>query len=58
MKHLLNKLIGKQTKHWISNLPNQEKHFFFKPISIEGFWMVGLTKLEVYNSFFVLTEKK
>ena len=27
VKHLLNKLIENQKKHWNLNLPNQEKHF-------------------------------
>ena len=32
--------------------------FQFKtPIQIKGFWMIGLTDLEVYNSFFNITEE-
>ena len=30
----------------------KETFYFKTPISIEGSWMIGLTDLEVYNSFF------
>ena len=35
----------------------REKFHFKPPISIEGFWMIGLTDLEVYNSIFNITEE-
>ena len=34
----------------------RETFHFNPPILIEGSWMVGLTDLEVYNSFFNITE--
>ena len=34
-----------------------ETFHFQTPISIEGFWMLGLTSLEVYNSIFKITEE-
>ena len=36
--------------------PNETFHFK-PPIPIEGSWMIGLTDLEVYNSFFNITEE-
>ena len=39
-------------------LSKTKETFHFKPtISIEGSWMIGLTDLEVYNSFFNITEE-
>ena len=39
-------------------LLNSRGIFNFKPlISIEGSWMIGVTVLEVYCSFFNITEK-
>ena len=36
----------------------QRQTFHFKqPIQVKGDWMIGLTDLEVYNSFFNITEK-
>ena len=35
----------------------RKKFHFIPPISIEGSWMIGLTDLEVYNSFFTIPEK-
>ena len=35
----------------------KETFCFKPPISIEGSWMIGLTDIEVYNSFFNITEE-
>ena len=35
----------------------KETFSFKRPISIEGSWMTELTNLEVYNSFFTITEE-
>ena len=52
-KHLLNKLIPDQKKHWNSNSTNQQKRFTsIQQIQNKGDWMTGLTSLEVYNSIF------
>ena len=58
VKHLLNKHIGKQKKHWNLNVPNQEKHSFKPQISIQGSWIIGQTSSEVYSSFFIVPEEK
>ena len=38
-------------------IKSRETFHFNPPISIEGSWMIGLTDLEVYNSFFNTTEE-
>ena len=39
------------------NMIKQRQTFHFNPpIQINGNWMIGLTDLEVYNSFFKITE--
>ena len=39
-------------------LPKSRKMFHFKPpVSTEGSWMLGLTRLEVYKSIFNKTEE-
>ena len=35
----------------------RETFHFRPPIQIQGFWMIGLTDLEVYNSIFNITKK-
>ena len=36
----------------------RETFRFNQPISIEGSWLIGLTSVEVYNSFLNITEQK
>ena len=39
-------------------LTKSRETFSFKPLlSVEGSWMIGLTSLEVYNSFFKIPEE-
>ena len=58
MKLFLNKPIGKQKKTLdFKNTKSRETFHFNLPISIEGSWMIGLTKVEVNNSFFNKTEE-
>ena len=55
----LNKQTHTRSQETLEFKPTQTKDTFsFKPpISIEGFWMIGLTSLEKYNSIFNITEK-
>ena len=39
------------------NQPRERFHFN-PPISIEGYWMIGLSNLEVFTSIFDTTEEK
>ena len=41
----------------IKMIQSKQTFHFKPPISIEGAWMIGLTDLEVYNSFFNITEE-
>ena len=52
MKHLLNKLLEKQSTLEFKLIKSRRTIHFIPPISIEGSWMIGLTSLEVYNSLF------
>ena len=45
-----------ETLEFKMNKPRQIFHFN-PPIQIQGFWMVGLAGLEVYNSIFNITER-
>ena len=36
---------------------SRETFLFNPPIQINGDWMIGLVRLEVYNSFFNITEE-
>ena len=38
-------------------IKTREMFHFTPPIHIEGYWMLGFTDLEVYNSIFTLTKK-
>ena len=46
-----------ETLEFKMNKPKEEKFHFKPPIQIKGEWMIGLTDLEVYNSFFNITEE-
>ena len=37
---------------------SKETFHFTPPLSIDGFWMLGLTSLEVYNFIFNITKEK
>ena len=55
VKHLVNKLIQNHKNYSNSNSFNQGNFFSFKPSIILGLdtkWMVGLTRLQVYDSIF------
>ena len=47
---------AEETLEFKMNKPRETLHFS-QPIQIQGDWMIGLTDLEVYNSFFNITEE-
>ena len=57
VKQFLRKLIEKEQILEIKITKSRETFSFKTLILHEGSWMIGLTSLEVYNSFFNVTEK-